>query len=144
MPVQLEPPGGQSDEPRIEVIPLIDIMFFLLAAFMLVSLSMVNLNSVEVELPTATTAAEDDGNDLLSLTIDANGLLFLEGEPLGGRELRDTLSKLKQENPGARILLSADRAATYEDVVRGLDLARQAGIEDVAFELSLQTISEAQ
>ena len=46
-------------EARIEIVPLIDIMFFLLAAFMLVSLSMVNLKSVKVNLPTATTATPE-------------------------------------------------------------------------------------
>ena len=49
----------ESAEARIEIVPLIDIMFFLLAAFMLVSLSMVNIKSVKVNLPTATTAAPD-------------------------------------------------------------------------------------
>ena len=60
MPVKLgsklPPPESEA---RIEIIPLIDIMFFLLAAFMLVSLSMVNMKSVKVNLPTATTATGD-------------------------------------------------------------------------------------
>ena len=56
MPVKLGSKLPPENEARIEIIPLIDIMFFLLAAFMLVSLSMVNLKGVKVNLPTATTA----------------------------------------------------------------------------------------
>ncbi len=56
MPVKLSSRLPAEGEARIEIIPLIDIMFFLLAAFMLVSLSMVNMKSVKVNLPTATTA----------------------------------------------------------------------------------------
>ena len=54
MPVKLGSKQPSESEARIEIIPLIDIMFFLLASFMLVSLSMVNLKSVKVNLPTAT------------------------------------------------------------------------------------------
>ena len=56
MPVKLGSKLPEENEARIEIIPLIDIMFFLLAAFMLVSLSMVNMKSVKVNLPTSTTA----------------------------------------------------------------------------------------
>ncbi len=59
MPVKLGSKLPQEHEARIEIIPLIDIMFFLLASFMLVSLSMVNLKSVKVNLPTATSASID-------------------------------------------------------------------------------------
>ena len=65
MPVKLGsklPP--ESAEARIEIMPLIDIMFFLLASFMLVSLSMVNLKSVKVNLPTATTASREQKKGL--------------------------------------------------------------------------------
>ncbi len=66
MPVKLGTKlPSESAEARIEIVPLIDIMFFLLAAFMLVSLSMVNMKSVKVNLPTATTASGDVKKDII-------------------------------------------------------------------------------
>lgn len=138
MPVQLGKSRGRGESgPRIEVIPLIDIMFFLLAAFMLVSLSMVNLNTVDVALPTSTTATEDTAKDLLNVAVDANGVVFLEGNAVSVVELVDQLEGQKQSGSGVRVLLSADRETRYEDVVRALDATRRAGVENVAFELEL-------
>ncbi len=77
MPVKLGPKQSSESEARIEIIPLIDIMFFLLASFMLVSLSMVNLKSVKVNLPTATTATLETKNDFASISVDKAGAVYL-------------------------------------------------------------------
>ena len=62
MPVKLGARLPAENEARIEIIPLIDIMFFLLAAFMLVSLTMVNMRSVKIDLPTATVSTRPSSN----------------------------------------------------------------------------------
>src|ERR1035441_9367605 len=87
MPVKLGPKYSSESDARIEIIPLIDIMFFLLASFMLVSLSMVNLKSVKVNLPTATTATLETKNDFLSISVDKDGAVYLDKQPLGANEL---------------------------------------------------------
>jgi biopolymer transport protein ExbD len=136
MPVKLGsrlPP--ENAEARIEIIPLIDIMFFLLAAFMLVSLSLVRVNRVPVNLPTATVASPETLAGLLNLSVDRAGLVFLEGNPVGQQELVATLAARQRANPALRVLLSGDADARHGDVVRVLDLVRAAGIEKVAFEL---------
>ena len=66
--------------------PLIDIMFFLLAAFMLVSLSMVNLKSVKVNLPTATSATSEARKDFVDISVDKSGAVFLDKKPMAGNE----------------------------------------------------------
>ena len=74
MPVKLSSTiHSDQHEARIEIVPLIDIMFFLLASFMLVSLSMVNLKTVKVNLPTAATAAADVDRDTVNLSVNAGG-----------------------------------------------------------------------
>lgn len=79
MPVKLGSKlNTENAEARIEIIPLIDIMFFLLASFMLVSLSMVNMKSVKVNLPTATTATADTKKDFIDLSITKAGLVFMD------------------------------------------------------------------
>jgi biopolymer transport protein ExbD len=135
MPVKLGSKLPLENEARIEIIPLIDIMFFLLAAFMLVSLSMVNLKSLQVDLPTATAAVADNSNNLVNLSVDQAGLVFLDREPVGANELAGRLAALRATNQNARVFISGDRAARHGDIIRVLDLVRAAGIERVAFEI---------
>ena len=136
MPVKLGsklPP--ESAEARIEIIPLIDIMFFLLAAFMLVSLSMVNLKSVQVNLPTATTATADPQRDLVNLSVDKAGLAYLDTRPVAPNELALALAALAKTNAEVRVFISGDQDARHGDVIRVLDIVRGTGIQKVAFEI---------
>lgn len=135
MPVKLGSKLPLENEARIEIIPLIDIMFFLLAAFMLVSLSMVNLKSLQVDLPTATAAVADNSNNLVNLSVDQAGLVFFDRQPVGENELAGRLAALRATNQNARVFISGDRAARHGDIIRVLDLVRAAGIERVAFEI---------
>ena len=135
MPVKLGSKLPLENEARIEIIPLIDIMFFLLAAFMLVSLSMVNLKSLRVDLPTATAAVADLANDLVNLSVDRAGLVYFDREPVGANELAVRLAALRATHQNARVFISGDREARHGDIIRVLDLVRAAGIERVAFEI---------
>ena len=139
MPVKLGsklPP--ESAEARIEIIPLIDIMFFLLAAFMLVSLSMVNMKSVKVNLPTATTATADAQRDLVNISVDKAGLAYLNTKPVGPNELALGLAALAKTNAEVRVFISGDQDARHGDVIRVLDIVRGTGIQKVAFEIRTQ------
>jgi biopolymer transport protein ExbD len=136
MPVKLgEKLRPEDAEARIEIVPLIDIMFFLLAAFMLVSLSMVNMKSVKVNLPTATTATPESKRDFIDISIDQTGGVFLDKKPVGHNELVSELQSLRMAKPELRVFLSGDKDARHGDVVRVLDMVRLAGIDKVAFEI---------
>lgn len=135
MPVKLGSKLPPESEARIEIIPLIDIMFFLLASFMLVSLSMVNLKSVKVNLPTATTATLEMKNDFISLSVDRGGTVFFDKQPVAPNELAQRLRAWHQTNENVRVFISGDKDARHGDVIRVLDIVRSAGIEKVAFEI---------
>ena len=135
MPVKLGSKLPADNEARIEIIPLIDIMFFLLAAFMLVSLSMVNMKSVKVNLPTATTATPDTKKDFVNISVDKAGLAFLDQKPVGNNELAQMLAAAQKTNATLRVFISGDQDARHGDVIRVLDLVRSTGIEKVAFEI---------
>jgi biopolymer transport protein ExbD len=122
-------------EARIEIVPLIDIMFFLLASFMLVSLSMVNMKSVKVNLPTATSASIDLKKDYVDISVDESGSAFLDKKPMASNELAAALTQLSRENPKLRVFISGDRDTRNGDMIHVLDLVRQAGIDKVAFEV---------
>lgn len=131
MPVTLGPrePGEQS--PRIEIIPLIDIMFFLLAAFMLVSLSMTHLDSVPVQLPTAATTETDAGRITIHLVVDRNGMIWWDGRVHAPAELAARLAEQLQGQSDPRVVISGDGEARHADVVRALDMIRALGVHQV-------------
>lgn len=135
MPVKLGPKLAAEEGARIEIIPLIDIMFFLLAAFMLVSLSMVNLKSVKVNLPTATTATAESKNDFVSLSVDKAGLVYCDRHLVGPNELAQQLTAWQRTNASVRVFISGDAEARHGDIVRVLDTVRGTGIQKVAFEI---------
>jgi biopolymer transport protein ExbD len=136
MPVKLNSKlPTENAEARIEIIPLIDIMFFLLASFMLVSLSMVNLKSIKVNLPTATSATQELKKDFVDISVDRAGAVFLDKQPISDGQLVANLASSRQANPNLRVFISGDRDARHGDVIHVLDLVRTAGIDKVAFEI---------
>jgi biopolymer transport protein ExbD len=135
MPVKLGSQLPADTEARIEIIPLIDIMFFLLAAFMLVSLSMVNLRRVEVNLPSAATASQEIRRNLVSIAVDKAGLAYIDRRPTGLHELAAGLAAIQRTNAALRVVISGDTDARHGDIIRVLDAVRLAGVQNVAFEL---------
>ena len=135
MPVQLQSSGGDEggEEARIEIIPLIDIMFFLLAAFMLVSLSMTQLQRVPIDLPEASTGIPDSKAPPIHIAIDANGITTWDSEIVTLSEISQRL-KTVASSPEARLLIAADEEARHKQVLGVLNSAREAGIEKVSFE----------
>jgi biopolymer transport protein ExbD len=136
MPVKLDGKfPAELAEARIEIIPLIDIMFFLLAAFMLVSLSMVNLKTMKVNLPTATSATNEAKRDFVDISVDRAGAAYLNKREMDDNQLIGALAGFQKANPDVRIIISADTEARHGDVIHVLDMVRLAGIEKVAFEI---------
>ena len=135
MPVKLGSKLPAEEGARIEIIPLIDIMFFLLAAFMLVSLSMVNLKSVKVNLPTATTATLEAKKDFVSLSVDKAGMVYFDKQPVGPNELAQRLTTWQRSNDNVRVFISGDADTRHADIIKVLDQVRATGIQRVAFEI---------
>lgn len=119
---------------RIEIIPLIDVMFFLLAVMMMVSLSMVKVKGVKLNLPTAATATPENKSDFLTITVKSDGALLLDKEPIARPELVEALKKRHALEPSLRIYIQADAEAIHADVIAVLDRVRSAGIQKVAFQ----------
>lgn len=125
----------QQKKPRIEIIPLIDIMFFLLASFMLVSLSMIQMRGMKINMPTAATSTPEQQPDFLSITVDVTGDIYFEKEKV---DLDMLLTRLKTEfakKPDSKIYIRGDKDATHGAVISVLDKVKQAGITKVAFEI---------
>ena len=126
-----------SVKPRIEIIPLIDIMFFLLASFMLVSLSMVQVRGMKISLPTASAAASspEQKSDFVTITVDVQGKIHLEQDEVDADTLYQRVKTLHDGNADVRIYIRGDKAALHGEVVTVLDRVRAAGVQKVAFEI---------
>ncbi len=134
MPVQLHNnPGEEGDEARIEIIPLIDIMFFLLASFMMVSLSMTQLNRVPINLPEASTGVADSKTPPFQIAIDPNGVITWDAKVVTVSEITARLQKEAAPSE-TRVLISADAESRHKNVLDVLNAVRAAGIEKVSFE----------
>ncbi|MBP9915675.1 MAG: biopolymer transporter ExbD [Thiobacillaceae bacterium] len=115
----------QPKRGRIEIIPMIDVMFFLLATFMLASLTMRHLNSVKVDLPQGA-AAPMEKKTPVTLTVTPDGKLFLDKTPVTLDSLAPTLKTLL--NPAdPSLVIAADNAATNGVIVQAMIKAREAG-----------------
>ena len=95
---------------RLEIIPLIDIMFFLLASFMLVSLSMTKQRTVDVNLPAADTAQTNLKPDNISLAVTASGQLFIEKQAISLDALEAILKERLKANKDLPVFISGDAA----------------------------------
>ena len=118
---------------RIEIIPLIDIIFFLLATFAMVSLSMIQNRGIPVDLPEAATGAPQAREDSATLSITEGGEVFFDRELVDAEALRASLERLAG-NPAARVFLRGDRRADFGRAIEVLDEVRHAGIDRVAIE----------
>jgi biopolymer transport protein ExbD len=121
---------------NIQIIPLIDVIFFLLATFVLFTLSLNRLVSVPVELPVAAPprpTPPDPNNQPVILQVTDAGI-YWDKELITDRELAPRLYQYKQNAKNPRILLAGDDRAKYGPTVAALDEVRKAHIEQVSIE----------
>ena len=112
--------------PRIEIIPMIDTIFFLLVFFMVASLSMIRQQGLTVELPRAASASRT-AEQRITISVTADGNLFLDKRRVEREALLDALREAIARSPKALVVVNADRGARHGDVVDVMDVARLAG-----------------
>jgi biopolymer transport protein ExbD len=127
--------GGAVKKARIEIIPLIDIIFFLLATFIMVSLSMTKNQGVQVSLPSASTAASlgepQEMEKALTLSVTEKGEVFFNKEKITVAQLPYRLQGYKITAKDPRVIVNSDAAVDFKNVVAVLDEVRKAGIAKV-------------
>jgi biopolymer transport protein ExbD len=126
---------------RLEIIPLIDVMFFLLAAFMMVSLAMIHLQSLKMNLPTAALRQSAEKPNVVNLTVDQSGDAFVEEDK---NKIRKTLPDLEtfltnrfSMDSNVSVYITGHPKATHGQMVSVLDVVRESGISKVSFNISL-------
>ena len=121
---------------RIEIIPLIDIMFFLLASFMMVSLSQTHMKGIKVNLPAPTAQRSDQPKDFISIRVAAGPVYYVENQAVNDdQEVMNRLSQMRQANPDLKVSISAEMMALHGDVIKILDHVRALKIQKVGYQI---------
>jgi biopolymer transport protein ExbD len=118
---------------RIVIIPLIDIMFFLLASFMMISLQMSRTANIRVNLPDAAQARQDYRPDMLNIAVDKAGAVWLEKKIISLPELSLVLSNRFRGDTNLPVYISGDRDTLHGAMVTVYETIRSVGIQKVAF-----------
>jgi biopolymer transport protein ExbD len=127
---------------RIEIIPLIDIMFFLLASFMMVSLSQVQVKGMKVNLPKGMSGETQSKRDYISVTVDEGGRWYFDKDEMTPDKMQAKLSQVHQENPEAKVFVRGDANTPHINVTRLLEELRAAGFYKIAFEVKSYSAAE--
>ena len=120
---------------RIEIIPLIDVMFFLLASFMMVSLSMQKSQTPKMDLAVATTSRPDFNPDMFNIAVERDGTVSVGKTNVTLARLDEMLAAAGHVSRGTNtpIFLTGDREASHASITRVLDRVRKAGFLRIAF-----------
>lgn len=118
---------------RIEMLPLIDIVFLLLVFFIYAMFSMAVHKALPVELPGSSTA-KIEKDSVLSITVDSNVNVYVDKIPVSLQTLSAVLEKKRPRTGEASVLLFADKNLPYEDLFRVLDQINMAGIQQVSLQ----------
>jgi biopolymer transport protein ExbD len=123
--------GYEAKKARVEMLPLIDVVFLLLVFFIYAMVSMVVHRGLKVDLPSAGTATMEH-DDYISITIDADNRFFLNGTPAPAEGVANEVLRLRgnQDKP---VFIEGDRLADLGLAIELLDQLKKAGIEEVSF-----------
>ena len=130
MPIKT-PLDSTEPDVRIEIVPLIDVIFCILTFFILAAVTFTRQSAINVDLPRAATGTTQM-RKLLVVSVDPVGQTYLEKQPIGREQLYQALVNFQQKNPDGLMVLYASKAASYNDVVQILDLLRSVGGNRVA------------
>jgi len=124
---------------RLEIIPLIDIMFFLLASFMMVTLTMTKQHTIAVNLPAASATNTNLKPDNITLAVTATGQVMLEKKAVTLDELAVELKQRLSINKDLPVYISGDATTPHGSMIAVLDYVRRCGVTKVAFNVKPAT-----
>ena len=122
--------------PRIEMLPLIDIVFLLLVFFIYAMLSMAVHHGQSVDLPQSSSAVLET-QDAISITIqaaDQGMVLFVDEEPVNLEILSEKLKKKKEEKQDLEVQIFADKSVSYQELFQVLDRVKLAGLTKISLQ----------
>jgi biopolymer transport protein ExbD len=123
--------NGGNNAPRVEVVPLIDVIFCILTVFLLSGLQAARQQAINVDIPQAKTS-ETQTREMLIVGLDASGQIFVDQQLYLQDALRQRVQGYRLDKPNGSIVLYASKQVRYERVMEILDMLRQIAGENVA------------
>ena len=123
----------QRKHSRIEIIPLIDVMFFLLASFMMVSLRMDQTQNIRVNLPPSAQAHHDFKPDMFNITVDKSGAAWVGKKPVSLPALATVISNRFRLDTNLPVYISGDRDTLHGAMADVYEVVRNAGVQKISF-----------
>jgi len=139
MKINLDP---TLPEVRIEIIPLIDVIFCILTFFILAALGLTRQQAINLDLPKASTGAPQM-REMLVVSIDQVGQTYVEKEPVTRDQLKGILLNYRRSQPDGLMVLNASQLVSYNEVIQVLDLLRSVGGDRVALATQPATAPQA-
>jgi biopolymer transport protein ExbD len=131
--------GGGKKKARIEIIPLIDVIFFLLATFVLFTLSLNKTAGIKVILPQSSTGEARTTEGTVTISVTDQNTLAWDKETILVDELIPRLKTFYQQNPEGRILINGDDNALFNAAIYVFDEARKTGFKKVFIETKVRS-----
>ena len=122
----------EEKEPLVMIIPMIDIMLFLLVFFMLSTIYMVQTNTLPVSLPQSTTAKQETRPNVVSITVMESGDVLFDKDSVPNQKLAEKIHKALESDKDVVFVIRGDKSARYESVVAVLDLLKKSGARRVS------------
>ena len=128
----------EKTQPLVMIIPMIDIMLFLLVFFMLGTIYMVQTNSLPVNLPQASTAAQETRPNVIPITVLSSGEVLFDKDSEPSQKLVEKIHAAISADKDTIFVLRGDKSARYENVVAVLDLLKKSGARKVSIATELK------
>ncbi len=125
----------RKEEIEVNITPLIDIVFLLLIFFM-VSTTFERHSEIKITLPKASEDQVETESDVVTVTIDANELIYVDDRPLANSRLttiREAIRSSMQVLDEPAVVINADAGTSHQSVIRIMDVARQLGLVKITF-----------
>jgi biopolymer transport protein ExbD len=119
----------ERERPRLEIVPMIDIMMFLLVFFVMIVLRMIPDSGVTLALPGASTAQSLPHTDVV-IVIDQSGAMHVKDQIVSSDALENYLNTVKATND-TDVIVAGDKGTTLQQLMSVMDLARKAGITNI-------------
>ena len=128
----------EKTQPLVMIIPMIDIMLFLLIFFMLGTIYMVQTNTLPVSLPQSSSAGIETRPNVVPITVMANGEVLFDRDTVPNQQLSEKIRAALAQDKNAIFVLRGDKSARYESVVAVLDVLKKSGARRVSIATELK------
>lgn len=126
---------AEQEEPRIDLVPFIDVLLVILI-FLMLTTTYSRYTELELTLPVASADASDsDEPATVAITVDTQGRYTVDGQPLGRQSAEAVSDAMRAAGatPRTRLVISADAASAHQSVVTVMDAARRVGLTQITF-----------